>query len=138
MADEPDPPPGTFTFKRSFTIGKPPPDDPGVKIVEGPTRTFEWKLGPRAANADQPELEEEPATYYEALTGRRDPHREFFVTSRRLLNLTVTLIAIGIPVLLVAAGMLGGADLQTIVLLGVAGLVVGLMFKSTFPRTPFG
>jgi len=138
MADEPDPPPGTFTFKRTFTIGKPPPDDPGVKIVEGPTRKFEWKLDSPAGDADQPELEDEPATYYEALTGRRDPQREFFVTSRRLLNVTVTLIALGIPVVLVAVGILGGADLPTIVLLGIAGLVVGLMFKSTFPRTPFG
>ena len=137
MADEPDPPPGTFTFKRSFTIGKPPPDDPGVKIVEGPTRTFEWKLGPRAANADQPELEDQPATYFEALTGRPDPHREFFVTSRRLLNTVVTLVAIALPVAAIAVGIIGGADLQTIVLFGVAAAIVGAMFKASFPRTPF-
>jgi hypothetical protein len=50
----------------------------------------------------------------------------------------VTVIAIGIPVSLVLLGIVTGADLQTIVLFGIAGAIVGLMLKSTFPRTPFG
>jgi hypothetical protein len=43
-----------------------------------------------------------------------------------------------IPVGLVVAAVLGGADLQAIVLLAIFGAIVGLMLKSTFPKTPFG
>ena len=82
--------------------------------------------------------ESEPATYYEALTGRRDPDRGLFISARTWLNRVVTAIALAIPVLLVGTAILGHADLQTIVLLGVFGLGVGLMLKSSFPRTPFG
>ena len=139
--EEPASPPGTFTFKRTFTFGSPPPDDPSVTVVQGPVRRFEWKWGGPSAGSqpspEHPELEGEPATYYEALSGRRDPHREFFVTSRRLINTVVTLIAIGLPVGVVAAAIISGADLETIVLFGIAAAIVGLMFKSSFPRTPF-
>ena len=140
--DEPASLPGTFTFKRTFSFGRPPPDDPGVTVVQGPVRKFEWKWGGPPSSTEtkpeQPQLEGEPATYYEALSGRPDPNREFFVTGRRLLNGVVTVVATGIPVALVILGIASGADLQTIVVFAIAGAVVGLMLKSTFPRTPFG
>lgn len=77
-------------------------------------------------------------TYYEALSGRRDPQREFFMRARRIINTGATVIAIAFPVILVAGAIIAGADLQTIVVLGIGGAVVGLMFKTSFPRTPFG
>jgi hypothetical protein len=81
---------------------------------------------------------EEAQTYYEMLSGRPDPMRDFFVSARRMLNLVVTGIALGIPIVLVGLGIVARADAQTIVVMGVAGLVVGMMLKSSFPKTPFG
>lgn len=140
---QPTPPSGrTFTFKRSFTFGRPPPqaDDPNATIIEGPTRRFEWTLGPPTDQAagDDGGLGRPPETYYEALSGRPDPHREFLVTARRTLNLIVTLTAVAIPVGLVALTIVTGQTLETIVFAGIAGAIVGLMLKTTFPRTPFG
>src|SRR5688572_8007298 len=42
---QPNPDVKTWTFSRTFTIGKPPVDDPNVTIIEGPTQTIEWKWG---------------------------------------------------------------------------------------------
>lgn len=72
------------------------------------------------------------------LSGRPDPNREFFIIARRALGWLVTLTAVAIPLVLVLAGVLGGADPQTIVLLGIFGAIVALMLKSTFSKTPFG
>ena len=129
----------TFSFRRSFSLGPRPPDDPNVAVIPGAAHTFDWKWGgPRNAPMGETGPEREPATYYEALSGRPDPMRDFFVTARRMLNLIVTIIAIGIPVGLVTLGIIVGADFQTIVFMGIAGLIVALMIKTTFPRTPFG
>jgi hypothetical protein len=111
------------------------PGDPSVVAVPGSVHRFEWTLG-----STQPEREGEsdPATYYEALTGRPDPMRGFFVTSRRILNVVTWIIALGIPVGLVMLGIVLRESTETIVLMGIAGLIVGMMFKVSFPRTPFG
>jgi hypothetical protein len=139
----------TFTFRRTFTLGRPTPsDDPNVTIVEGPAQTFEWKrgggLGHDDREAQRESVEEppdkligKPMTYYEALSGKRDPQRDFFITGRRLLNLSVTLIAIALPIGLMALAFVTGADFQTIVFAGIGGAIVGLMLKTTFPKTPF-
>jgi hypothetical protein len=141
----------TFTFKKTFTFGRPPPDDPNLTVIPGETRSFKWQWGgndpaiypatdqptdPATKSAPGPDLE--PATYYEVLTGRPDPNRDFFVNARRVINFVVWMIALGLPIGLVTLGIVVGADLQTIVLMGLAGLVVGFMFKTSFPRTPFG
>jgi hypothetical protein len=80
----------------------------------------------------------EPATYYEALSGQRDPHRDVFIAVRRILNLVTWAIALGLPVVLVAIAVLTGQSFETIVFTGIGATVVGLMFKHSFPRTPFG
>lgn len=129
----------TFTVRRRFTFGRGPGrDDPNVTIVEGPARTFQWKLGGIHETPSEPDNHEKPMTYYEALSGKPDPHREFFITARRMLNLSVTVIAIALPIGLMALAFVTGGDLQTIVFAGIAGAIVGLMFKTTFPKTPFG
>lgn len=133
--------PRTFTFRRTFTFGKPPPlDDPNVRVVEGPTKVFEWRLGDPQVPDDEPAggLGGPPQTYYEAFTGRRDPQREFFVTARKWLNRGVIATALAFPVVGLAIGFLSGADLPTTLLLGFAGGIIGLMFKTSFPKTPFG
>jgi hypothetical protein len=115
----------TFTFKRSFTFGSRPPADPDAGEAAEPAGV---ETSPK----------QEPATYYEALTGKPDPNREFFIRSRAALNLAVTILALAIPIGLIALGIITGADLQTIVFMGIVGLIVGFMIKTSFPRTPFG
>jgi hypothetical protein len=127
----------TFSYRKTLSFGTPLPADEGATVVPGEIKRFRWQLGGQNAEADgQPEVE--PATYYEALTGKPDPNRSFFVSARRILSLVLTGIALGIPLLLIGLGLATGADIQTIVFMGVAGLIVGLMIKSSFPRTPFG
>jgi hypothetical protein len=128
----------TFTFRRTFTLGNAPPvdpDDPRATIVPGETHTFEWKWPP---DQEPSASSDEPATYYEALSGRPDPMRDFFVRGRRALNLVVTLTALAIPIGLVTLAIVSGQQLETIVFAGIAGAIVGLMIKTTFPKTPFG
>jgi hypothetical protein len=96
---------------------------------------FEWTLGGKEAERH---AEPEPATYYEALTGRPDPMRGFFVMSRRILNIVTWTIALGIPAGLVTLGVVLGEPLESIVIMGIAGLIVGMMIKVSFPRTPYG
>jgi hypothetical protein len=133
--DDP-PPPGTppaperVTLNFKFGLGKQPP-----KEVPGSVHRFEWTLG---SEGPKPDDAPEPATYYEALTGRPDPMRGFFVTSRRILNVVTWIIALGIPVGLVTLGVVLGESTETIVIMGIAGLIVGMMIKVSFPRTPFG
>jgi hypothetical protein len=128
-----------FTFKRSFTFGRRPAADSDTETLPVSSREFRWELGGAAKPAGvETSPEQEPATYYEALTGKPDPNRQFFITARRTLNLTVTILALAIPIGLVALGIITGADVQTIVFMGVVGLIVGLMIKTSFPRTPFG
>lgn len=91
-----------------------------------------------AANDPARDAESEPATYYEALTGKPDPMRGFFVTSRRLLNIATWVIALGIPLGLITLGIVNGESPDTIFFMGFGGLLVGMLFKSSFPRTPFG
>lgn len=109
--------------------------DPGVVAVPGSVHRFEWTLRGNEAERD---AEPEPATYYEALTGRPDPMRAFFVISRRILNAVTWIIALGIPAGLVTLGVVLGEPLESIVIMGIAGLIVGMMFKVSFPKTPFG
>jgi hypothetical protein len=135
--DEP-PPARTFTFKRSFTFGRRPSADSHTETLPVGRREFKWELGAAKPAGVEANPEQEPATYYEALTGKPDPNRQFFITARRTLNLTVTILALAIPIGLVALGIVTGADLQTIVFMGIVGLIVGLMIKTSFPRTPFG
>jgi hypothetical protein len=72
------------------------------------------------------------------LTGRPDPMRGFFIRSRQLLNVVTWFIALGIPVGLVTLGIVTGASSETIFFMGFAGLVVGMLFKQSLPKTPFG
>jgi hypothetical protein len=134
--DDP-PPPGTpaapdhhKTLNLRFSLGKQAPKD-----VPGSEHRFDWTLGGEDPKADDAS---EPATYYEALTGRPDPMRGFFVTSRRILDVVTWIIALGIPVSLVTLGVVLGESTETIVIMGIAGLIVGMMIKVSFPRTPFG
>jgi hypothetical protein len=124
------PAPGPFTLNFKLGFGKQPPKD-----VTGSEHRFEWTLG---GEEPKPDAESEPATYYEALTGRPDPMRAFFVTGRRILNVVTWIIALGIPTSLVTLGVVLGESTETIVLMGIAGLIVGMMIKVSFPRTPFG
>jgi hypothetical protein len=125
----------SFTFRKSFSLGRRAPGDANAGLAPGTTHRFEWTWDPPGT---APASNRQPATYYEALTGKPDPMRGFFVSARRTLNAIVTVIAVAIPVGLVTLGIVVGADLQTIVVMGIGGLVVGAMLKSTFPRTPFG
>lgn len=109
--------------------------DTNVVAMPGSVHRFEWTLGGKQPERD---AESEPATYYEALTGRPDPMRGFFVTTRRVLNVVTWVIALGVPVGLVTLGVVLGESTETIVIMGIAGLIVGMMFKVSFPRTPFG
>jgi hypothetical protein len=88
--------------------------------------------GPEAGTAT------EPATYYEALTGIPDPMRSFFVTARRVMNIISWIVALGLPLALVTLGIVAGESPETIVVLGLAGLLIGMLVRHTFPRTPFG
>ncbi len=104
-------------------------------IIPGSTRKFEWQWTGDGTAGDP---EREPATYYEALSGRPDPMRGFFIASRRLLDVTTWIIALGVPLGLVLLGVIKGAPPETIFFVGVFGLIVGMLFKRSFPRTPFG
>jgi hypothetical protein len=109
--------------------------NPNFVIVPGAARTFRWKW---KVNDPARATEPEPATYYEALTGRPDPMRGFFIRSRQVLNVVTWFIALGVPVALVTLGIVTGASSETIFFMGFAGLVVGLLFKQSLPKTPFG
>ena len=109
--------------------------DRNTVIVPGSTQRFEWqwKGGDTAGDSER-----RPATYYEALSGRPDPLRGFFVASRRLLDITTWIIALGVPLGLVLLGVINGAAPDTIIFVGLFALIVGMLFKHSFPRTPFG
>jgi len=107
-------------------------DDPNVLLVEGPAKTIEWHWSDPDST-----IVPRPVTYYEALTGRPDPQREFFVTSRRILNGIVTAVAIGLPLVLVLLGIAVGESAETIFFMGMFGLIVGLMLKKSLPGNPF-
>jgi hypothetical protein len=92
---------------------------------------FEWRP---TARPDQPE----PATYYEAFTGQQDPARDVFIRARRVINGVVWAIALGLPVAVIVLTIATGQSAQTVVVAAVAAAVVGMMFRSSFPRTPFG
>jgi hypothetical protein len=109
--------------------------NPNVVVVPGGVQKFEWTWKGTDPARD---TASEPATYYEALTGQPDPLRGFFVASRRVLNAVTWLIALGVPLGLVTVGVVAGASPETIFFVGIGALIVGLMFKASFPRTPFG
>jgi hypothetical protein len=109
--------------------------DRNIVIVPGSTQKFEWHWTGDDTGHD---TEREPATYYEALSGRPDPMRGFFVASRRLLDVTTWMIALGVPLGLVLFGVIKGASPDTIFFVGLFSLIVGMLFKHSFPRTPFG
>jgi hypothetical protein len=106
-----------------------------MKTVPISEQRFEWTW-----RGGTPAGEERiaPATYFEALTGRPDPMRGFFVTARRVLNVLTWLIVLGLPLGLVTLGVVIGESPETIFFMGIFGLIVGMMFKYTLPRTPFG
>lgn len=154
----------TFKFGRTFRLGKSlsdgvlPPEaierlsaggepteselatmrsalgEPDAIVEPGQVRRFEWKWDGQAGTDDG---RAEPATYYEALSGRPDPNREFLVTSRRVLNAVVWIMAIGIPLGLVTLTVLTGQSPETIFFAGIFGAIVGMMIRTSFPRTPF-
>lgn len=126
----------TFTLSRTFRFGKQPPSDAGVTIVPGRERRFEWTWSPPGADSEDT-LEEEPVTYYEALTGQRDTLRDFFINARRMLKLISWILVLGLPALIVAVAVATGQTPETIVVMGIGALIVGLMFQRTLPRTPF-
>jgi hypothetical protein len=109
--------------------------DHNVAIVPASAQKFKWTW---KSNKQARETGSEPATYYEALTGQPDPMRSFFVTARRLLDVVTWVIALGVPLGLVALAIVTGQAPDTIFFMGFAGLLVGMMFKRSFPRTPFG
>jgi hypothetical protein len=109
--------------------------DRDTVIVPGSTQKFEWHWSGDGTAGDP---EREPATYHEALSGRPDPMRGFFIASRRLLDVTTWIIALGVPLGLVLLGVINGAPPETIFFVGLFGLIVGMLFKHSFPRTPFG
>ncbi len=111
------------------------PADGSFLTVPGSERTFVWQW-PGKPGRDV--VEREPATYYEALTGKRDPDRNFFITARRAINLLVSAIALGLPIGLTALAIVTGQSLETIVFVGIGASIVGMMIRSSFPRTPFG
>jgi hypothetical protein len=102
-------------------------------VVPGDLRRFdlEWPLSDRSH-------EHRPATYYEALTGERDPARDFFITARRVLHIIGWVIALGLPLTVILVTIVTGQPAQTVVVSGAAAAVIGLMLRSSFPRTPFG
>jgi hypothetical protein len=110
-------------------------DDHSVVVVPGSAQKFEWTW---KGNEQARETGPEPATYYEALTGQPDPMRSFFVTSRRLLDIVTWVIALSVPLGLTTVAVVTGQAPDTIFFMGFAGLVVGMMFKRSFPKTPFG
>ena len=127
----------TFTFSRTFRLGDAPPidpDDPAVTVVPGPAHTFRWQLG------GEPEAgrQQAPRTYYEAFTGEPHPATDMLVSARRFLDLALWAIALGFPAALVVLGIVNGEPLETIVLMGAFGAGIGLLFRHSFPRTPFG
>lgn len=108
---------------------------PDSVVVPGSVRSFEWswsnERGSRTADT-------QPATYFEALTGGRDPARSFLVTARRIINGLVWVIALGLPLVLVVVALATGQSAQTVVVVGIAAFAIGMMFRHSFPRTPFG
>jgi hypothetical protein len=134
--------PRTFTFRRTFTFGKPPATGPDGVTVSGPEKTIEWSISrpdePSAEpNGDEPGLGRPPKTYYEAFTGRPDPHLKFFVSGRKWLKRAVNVTALAFPIIGLAIGFLSGSDLLTTLLIGFGGAIIGLMLKTSFPKTPF-
>jgi hypothetical protein len=116
----------------------PTPDtagDDGMKAIPIGEQRFAWTW-----RGGTPDGEEKiaPATYYEALTGRPDPMRGFFVTARRVLNIVTWLIVLGLPLGLITLGIVIRESPDTIFFMGFFGLIVGLMFRYTLPKTPFG
>lgn len=128
--DPVDDPSGSVTPRQFEQSG-----DRDTVIVPGSTHRFTWHWRGDDTAGD---TEREPATYYEALSGRPDPMRGFFVASRRLLDVTTWMIALGVPLGLVLLGVVKGASPDTIFFVGLFGLIVGMLFKHSFPRTPFG
>ncbi|HVM31214.1 MAG TPA: hypothetical protein VM305_10670 [Candidatus Limnocylindrales bacterium] len=98
-----------------------------MRLVEGPA------LEP---DADEPEVHD-PVTYFEALTGRRDPHREWFIAARRVLFVLGWVVTLAPMVLLLAAGLLSGESFETIFFMGLFGAIIGAFIRSSLPRTPF-
>lgn len=110
-------------------------DDHTIAIAPGSAQKLEWKW---KGNEQARETGSQPATYYEALTGRPDPMRSFFVRARRLLDIVTWVIALGVPLGLIALAIVTGQAPDTIFFMGFAGLLVGMMFKRSLPKTPFG
>ena len=131
-----DPAPRRFTFKRTFTFGAPPARR-GMSVVPGEERRWEWSLGNDHRSAERTDEVQEPATYYEAFTGRRDPQRDLFIRVRRVLNAIAWAVALGLPAGALILTVATGQDLQTIVLMTFAAFAVGMLLRRSFPRTPF-
>ena len=130
------PPPTTTAGETSAVQPGSPVGDGGLAVVPGSVRTYEWRWpGERKPTGTADDFE--PATYYEALTGKRDPQRDFFITARRILKVGVWLIALGLPIGLVALAITAGQSGETLFVVGLAAFIVGMMFKASFPRTPF-
>ena len=137
----------TLRFSRTLSFGTPPPADADLSQAQVTQRRWEWTWPPQqdtaladTADVETPSpdaLDEPPVTYYEMLTGRRDPHRSFFVAARRVGRLVTWTLVLGLPVLLVTIGVVTGQSLETIFFMGIFALIVGLMVQRSLPRTPF-
>ena len=112
--------------------------DPIIGSVPIGAYGFTWRPPSDDTEGNTTEPATEPATYYEAMTGQPDPIRGFFVTARRLLNLVTWIVALGVPAALVVLGVATGEAPETIFFMGLAGLIFGLLFKFSLPKTPFG
>jgi hypothetical protein len=122
-----------LVVKLSFSLGGgQQPLSPG-SAEAGPTTIHEWRYEPGVEQEPEPA----PRTYYEALTGRPDPAAARLVKVGRAIHLLVTLLAIGLPIGLTLLMIALGEPLETIVFFAIGASIVGLMLKSTFPRTPF-
>lgn len=112
-------------------------DQPGEAVgLAGDVRTYEWKWQKPADQTSPPVSE--PATYYELLSAREDPNRDFFLTARRMLNHVAWAAALGVPLLLVGLGMASGQSSETIFFVGVFGLIIGVMIRKSVPGPFFG
>jgi hypothetical protein len=108
--------------------------EPEARSVPLRARRFAWRSRPNDAEGA---TTSEPATYYEALTGKPDPMRDFFVTGRRLLDVVTWIIALGLSLGLVALGIVTGASADTVVI-GLRRVAGGHVDQFSLPRTPFG
>jgi hypothetical protein len=114
-----------------------PPDvagGDGMEAVPIGEQRFAWTWQGGTHHGDE---QTAPATYFEALTGRPYPMRGVFVTVRRVLSIVSWIIVLGLPLGLITLGVVNGESPDTVFFMGLFGLIVGVMFRYTLPKSPF-